>query len=285
MKSVTVEMFTSVPVAEHGEGPVWDDDSRTLVILDMLAGDIVSLDHLGTVLSREHVGDVATLFRRTNSGGRVIGRESDVLVERLEGQAVAVPIPVGTGRRLNEGTCAPDGSLYIGSLGYKEEKGAGRLWRVTKDLQVSEILRDVTISNGMTFSADGRFCYFIDSTTRRVDLFDVENGLLGNRRVHADLSDIPGLPDGMASDSDGNLYVAMWQGGRVIRIDPKGHVSGTILLPVSQVTSCCFGAADSGDLYITTSSFGLDSGPDAIDGCVFRAMVGVSGLAIDRFAT
>jgi sugar lactone lactonase YvrE len=63
----------------------------------------------------------------------------------------------------------------------------------------------------------------------------------------------PGKPDGIAEDTDGNLWSARFGGGAVVRIAPGGRVTGIVRVGATQVTSCCFGGADMRTLFITTS--------------------------------
>ncbi len=83
------------------------------------------------------------------------------------------PVP---GRRGNDAAVAPDGSLVAGTMRYDEARGGGTLSRVTGDGAVSVLLDDVTVSNGTGWSPDGRLMYYIDTPTRRVDVFDFPRG-------------------------------------------------------------------------------------------------------------
>jgi sugar lactone lactonase YvrE len=66
-----IERFSD-PIAFHGEGPVWIDGLR---LVDMLAGDIVTLDARGAVRERVHVGEVAAALRPRRDGGLVVAIE------------------------------------------------------------------------------------------------------------------------------------------------------------------------------------------------------------------
>jgi D-xylonolactonase len=86
-----------------------------------------------------------------------------------------------------------------------------------------------------------------------------------------------GLPDGLAVDAEGGVWVAFWGGGCVRRLSPSGQVLATITLPVRQVASVTFGGAALDQLYITTARYGLSqmSGPD---GALFQLTSPVAGL-------
>ncbi|NXR99265.1 RGN protein, partial [Oxylabes madagascariensis] len=67
------------------------------------------------------------------------------------------------------------------------------------------------------------------------------------------------IPDGMCIDTEGKLWVACYDGGRVIRLDPEtGKRLQTVKLPVDKTTSCCFGGKDYSEMYVTSASDGMD---------------------------
>nr|XP_006814845.1 PREDICTED: regucalcin-like [Saccoglossus kowalevskii] len=95
--------------------------------------------------------------------------------------------------------------------------------------------------------------YFIDTPLNRVDAFDfdLEQGTLGNRRTVVTFPDGNGFPDGMCTDVDGMLWVAMFYGSVILRIDPlSGKIMRTIEMPVSYPTSCWFGGENFDVLYV-----------------------------------
>jgi hypothetical protein len=55
-------------------------------------------------------------------------------------------------------------------------------------------------------------------------------------------------------DADGDLWVAIWGGGRVHRYSPEGVLVEALLLPTLQVTSCAFAGPELNRLYITTAT-------------------------------
>jgi sugar lactone lactonase YvrE len=142
---------------------------------------------------------------------------------------------------------------------YDETPGGGTLSRLTGDGGVTTVLDDVTVSNGTGWSPDGRLMYYIDSPTRRVDVFDHEAGRVSNRRPFAEIEDGAGFPDGLTVDADGCVWVALWDGGAVRRYTPSGELDRVITLPTPRVTACAFGGSDLTDLYITTARVGLET--------------------------
>lgn len=96
-----------------------------------------------------------------------------------------------------------------------------------------------------------------------------------------------GRPDGAAVDSEGNYYVAMFEGQRVLKLSPGGEVLAEIPTPVVCPTMVCFGGDDLQTLYLTTARHGRPAAELAampLSGAVFSMRVTVPGLPVNFFA-
>lgn len=194
--------------------------------------------------------------------------------------------------RMNDGKVDPAGRFWAGTMAYDERSAAGALYRLDADYMVHEMLTEVTISNGLDWSDDGRFMYFVDSGAHSIDRFDfdVERGAISNRTTIVTIPDSSGLPDGMTLDAEGALWVAIWNAGVVHRFAPDGSLLAIVEVPASQVTSCSFGGMDLGDLYITSGTEADSAadkrkliGNEPESGSVFRCRPGVHGRPPHRF--
>jgi sugar lactone lactonase YvrE len=273
------------PVTYHGEGPVWSDDWGGLRWVDMLDGDILSLgadDSIG----RRHVDDVAAIVRPRRGGGAVLGIERGFALEDADGTVTRLgDLWVGDDVRMNEGGCDPDGRFYCGSMAYDQRTGAGSLYRLDADGEVTVVLENVTISNGLDWSPDDSLAYYIDTPTRQVSLFDYDSGQgLTGRRTFVDIPREQGDPDGLAVDVEGGIWVALFKGSAVHRYTAAGKLDDVIEVAARQVTACCFGGPNLDRLYITTSRENLEPDDDPLAGSLFTAMPGVTGLPVRDFA-
>lgn len=279
--------------ARVGEGPVWDDASGTLVWVDIMSNAVHRYD---PAKERDHVMDVgqpvgAAGLRRGGTGLVLALRdgfgfldESSVQVELVA--AVEANVPTN---RMNDGKCDAGGRFWAGTMAFEVTAGAGALYRLDADLQVSRVVSGVTLSNGLDWSPDGRQMYYIDSTTQGVDVFDFEpaDGSLGARRRLITFPPAEGLPDGMTVDAEGGLWIALHGSGTIRRYTSDGLVDRVVRIPATMVTSCAFGGADLTDLYITTMSLGLSAEgrrAQPLAGGLFRCRPGVRGLPAHRFA-
>jgi sugar lactone lactonase YvrE len=241
------------PVAYHGEGPVWSQRWGGLRWVDMLAGDVLSLDADGTV-GRRHVGTIAAALRPRVGGGAVIAVERGFALEDSGGAVTHLdPVWTDASVRMNEGGCDPDGRFWCGSMAYDKRPGGAALYRLDPDGSAHRMLDGVTISNGLEWSPDGSLAYYDDTATGRVDVFDYDRdaGLTG-RRPFVRLADGQ-RPDGLTVDADGGVWVALNGSGVVHRYRPDGVLDGVVEVGAAKVTACTFGGPDLDQLYITTS--------------------------------
>lgn len=273
-------------VANHGEGPVWYSEWGGLKWVDMLAGDVLSLAKDGSV-SRWRSGDpVVAAIRPRSSGGMVMGVERGFALTSPDGELTHLPPLWPQGHlRMNEGACDPAGNFWCGSMAYDRAEGAASLWRLDRAGEATQMLEDLTISNGLCWSADGSTAYYNDTETYTISVFDwsPDDGLF-NRRVFADLRDDLVRPDGLTLDAEGGVWIGLSNGSAVRRYDAGGKLSEVIDLPVTKVTACTFGGDNLDQLFITTSREGLPDDEQPAAGSLFLAVPGVRGLPVRIFA-
>ncbi len=202
------------------------------------------------------------------------------------------PEPDKPNNRFNDGKCDPTGRFWAGTMhtGKPRKVGGASFYRFDSDGTYSTILENVTVSNGLDWSPDEKNMYYIDSHHPRVDVFDYNpaNGVVSNRRTLIEPADLPGHPDGMTLDADGNLWVAFWGGGAVRQFNAQnGEIMTEVTVP-SCTTSCCFGGKNYETLFITTAIIGMSDEekqrhPESA-GCIHSCKPGVRGRVSHAFA-
>ena len=191
--------------------------------------------------------------------------------------------------RPNDGKCDAAGRLGLGTMNFNCKKDAGSLYCIDKNLSITKKLTALTISNGMAWSPDNKVFYFIDSATYKIDayLFDLETAGIQFEKTVIEVPEEMGMPDGMAIDVEGMLWVAHWNGFAVRRWNPNnGKLLQTIQLRVPQVTSCTFGGKGMDQLFITTAKAGLSKEQLTqypLSSHVFFAIPGVKGIPANKF--
>jgi sugar lactone lactonase YvrE len=285
--AVRAEQITE-PLALHGEGPCWLARSGELAWVDMLAGRVLATSlALGTTQVIEIPSPVAAIVRPRSSGGLVVATETGViLLDQYESPSPLCEIVSEPGIRMNDGGCDPQGRFWCGTMAYDVRPGAGSLYRVEPDGSFTTVLTGVTISNGLGWSPDGATAFYVDSTEQGIDCFafDGATGELGERRRFTEVEASIGLPDGLAIDAEGGVWLALWDGGAVRRYAPDGTLDAVVPLPCGRVTACAFGGDDLDQLFITTSRLELPPGVDPAGGALFRCEPGVRGQAVLEFA-
>lgn len=268
--------------ATLGEGPTWDASAGRLLWIDILGSRVHSYEpgsgRRTVRVTEQHVGAV----KPRSDGGLVLNLRDGVGLVDPDGAFRWLhhePVP---GRRANDAAVAPDGSLWAGTMRYDEAAGGGTLTRFTGDGTALTVLDDVTVSNGTGWSPDGRLMYYVDTPTRRVDVFDHRDGRVSGRRPLAVIEEGAGYPDGLTVDADGCVWVALWDGGAVRRYTPAGDLDRVVELPVPRPTACAFGGPDLTDLYITTARVGLPAPPPLAGSLLVLPAVG-KGLAQPAF--
>ncbi|MGW4675654.1 SMP-30/gluconolactonase/LRE family protein [Streptomyces sp. NPDC004324] len=273
--------------AALGEGPTWDAREQRLIWVDILGSRVHTYEPLSgcrtVMVTEQHVGAA----KPRAGGGLVVNLRDGVGLYGPTGSPEGFrwlhhdPVP---GRRGNDAAVAPDGALWAGSMRYDETRGGGVLSRIAADGTAHTVLDAVTVSNGTGWSPDGRLMYYIDTPTRRIDVFDVGDGQLPHdRRELVTIDADEGYPDGLTVDAEGCVWVAFWDGGAVRRYTPDGVLDRVIALPVRRPTACAFGGADLTDLYITTARTGL-AAPHPLSGSVLVVPGAGKGLAQPAFA-
>lgn len=273
--------------AALGEGPTWDHAARRLIWVDILSSRVHTYDpstgHRSVLVTEQHVGAA----KPRAGGGLVVNLRDGVgLYDSVAdgGTFRWLHREVVPGRRGNDAAVAPDGALWAGTMAYDETPGAANLLRVTADGTATEVFGDVSVSNGIGWSPDGRLMYYTDTLTRRIDVMEMgEDQLPLSRNPLVAIESEAGYPDGLTVDADGCIWVALWDGAAIRRYTPSGALDRVVELPVVRPTACAFGGVGLRDLYITSARTGLEA-PHPLSGSVLVVPDAGQGLAQPAFA-
>lgn len=270
-----------------GEGPVWDARTQTLYWLDILnkrvyadADVLAELDDFIGCIALRKSGGLA-LTKRFGFASLSLNPVHETFLSALTDEP--------SNNRFNDGKCDPRGRFIAGTMDMNEKDPTGSLYSFDGK-SVRKLLDNVTISNGLTWSPDFKTFYYIDTPTREVKAFeyDLDSGEIANPRVAVRLPESLGWPDGMTSDTQGNLWIAMWGGAQITKWNPNtGGLLDQIPLPVIQPSSCVFGGKNMNDLFITSARKDLDEASLTqypLSGGVLRVKTNVKGLPSFEFA-
>jgi Entner-Doudoroff aldolase len=258
-RAPTVEVCWN-PEALVGEGPVWCAADASLRWVDPVRRRLLSY-RAAAGTGGEQALDKAVCSLVVGPSGELIGALEDgaALIDANGGcrrrGSVALP---GIGCRFNDMTADSRGNLWAGSMHRGLLAGRGALFRAAGvEGAWRQVAEGLGVPNGLAFDAEERTLYVVDTLARHLLAFpaDVRGGSLGPPTIVTDFLDVPGKPDGLAIGPDGAPWVAMWGGGRVVRVGPGGAIEQQVALPAVQASSLCFDP--DGDLWVTTSRMRL----------------------------
>jgi len=262
-----------------GENPLWHAEKSRLLWTDITNGKLFWLDPV----SRNH----GVLYQGLPVGGFTIQTDGSLLLFKENGaitrlkdgteMTLITEIPAERGLRFNDVIADPLGRVLCGT--YAEGK-PGRLYRLDTDGSLTMLLDGIGCSNGMAFSIDQKFLYYIDSIARHVYRFayDPKHGSLSDQRVFYAANPEDGLPDGCTLDSEGYLWVAFWNGACIKRLNPNGNVDKTINIPAKMSTSLTFGGPNLTDIYVTSAGGEKRSATDPLAGALFHMRSQIRGV-------
>lgn len=248
--------------AQLGEGPAWFADEAALRFVDIKGGCIHRFHpETGTRETRETGGQPSFIVAAVG-GGFLVG--SNRAIHHCDGNSlgpVAVDIAMPEHNRTNDATVDADGRLWFGTMDDNESVPTGAIHCLDRSA-VGTTDRRAVVTNGPAIAdgPDGRVLYHVDSGQRTIWRVALDGEqLAGDSEVFVRLTEDEGYPDGIVVDSEGCLWVALWDGWGVRRYGPDGTLLMHVPMPCARVTKIAFGGADLKTAYVTTARVGLDA--------------------------
>jgi sugar lactone lactonase YvrE len=278
--------------ATLGEGPIWDSRDGRLIWVDIIGGVVNVLTRSASNARPIEVGEHVGCIALTAQPGTLVGALRSgwywIDVETGAKQLIAAS-PAGADCRFNDGAVDRAGRFWTGTMDYAETSPVGELYLLAPDLSYRAMDRGFICSNGITWSSDRRWMFFVDSRNDAIYRyrFDDQEGELGQRSVFVDTTDLPGVPDGIEMDSEDTLWCAFWDGGQIVGFDKDGEARETIAVPAIRPTSLTFGGSDLTTMFITSAAYGLSERELAewpASGAVFEVTRPTPGLPANVFA-
>lgn len=276
-----------------GEGAFWDIQKGLLYWLDFLNKSIHvynPTDNKDSIIIKLDRYPASVIPRK--SGGLLISMDNCLYFLDTEANKLTYAVSIDKdiiNNRFNDGKCDMSGRFWSGTMNDYGKQKMGSIYCIDTDLKAKRAFEGITISNGIAWSPDNTKMYFVETSTREVYSFDfdINAANLSNKSIAIKIPENTGVPDGIAIDTEGMIWIALWGGWGVARYNPyTGKLVETIYVPVPGVTSCSFGGDCLNELFITTSSHRLSekersNAPYA--GGIFRYKTRVKGLAFNYF--
>lgn len=212
----------------------------------------LTIDRQGRLISAEHGDRRISAMPLTDGGKRTIAdnyqgkrfNSPNDVVQHSSGAYYFTDPPYGMPKKHNDPTRETD---WFG------------VYRVGKDGIVSLLTKDMTRPNGLTFSPDEKTLYVAQSDPDKAFImaFSVQtDGSVGQGKIFFDATPmvkqgLPGLPDGLKTDQNGNIW-STGPGG-VLIISPEGKLLGRI--DTGEATANCGWGDDGSTLYLTADMY------------------------------
>ena len=279
-----------LPRCSVGEGPVWDEGEQALYYIDILEKRVMRWDPASGDHQSWAVPAMIGSMALREYGGAIVALPDGIHALDFESGAVtpfALFDPADPNVQLADGKVDRAGRFVFGTSHRQAKDPVGGLYSLGTDGTIARLDDGVILGNGPCFSPDDRTLYHADSMRQTIYAYDYElaTGSASNRRKFFDTSEYGPIPDGATVDAAGDLWVAICEGGVVLRLSPEGAVKQAIEMPTKLPASCMFFGPDLDRLFVPSidPSF-LGREPAEADGwCYVIDGLGVQGLPEPRY--
>ena len=277
--------------AKLGECPRWDERSKKLYWIDINAFQLHAFDPVsGSNKFLQFKEEIGCFSLRQGQGFVLAMRSGFFLLNSWDTDIHKICDPEDglDNNRFNDGRCDARGRMIAGSYYPPKDHDGANLWCLEADGSTHKLADDLLTSNGTAFSPDNKTLYYSDTPKHciyRCD-YDLETGKVSNREIFHQFPKGFGRPDGASVDTEGCYWTALYEGSRVVRLNPHGEILQEIAVPVKCPTMVAFGGDDLKTLFITTvgdrPQEELKEYPHS--GGIFKIRVDVAGLKENHFA-
>lgn len=273
-------------VSDLGEGPIWTPETNSVTWTDITQNTFHTANIDTGKTESFGVPSMVGAVAHTKDGNYIAATQKGFAGISVEGKYSPLHSFLQDDMRMNDGKVDPAGRFWAGSMALSFEKDRGSLYVLETDNSYQKVLDNITLSNGMGWSPDARYFYYIDSIPGVLKRFeyDLDNGKISNPKNLITFDASTGVPDGMSVSSDGKIVVALWDGGRIEIYEPTGAKVSEIKLGVSRPTCCTFAGPNQDILIVSTASQGIDRADEPLAGKILAVTgTGLSGLPTQQY--
>jgi sugar lactone lactonase YvrE len=242
------------------ECPVWSVSDQTLYWLDITGQALGCLQPEAQRHRRFKLASpIAAIAPRARGGLIAAGIDGFSVIDLRSGELSHYADAPWTATELpNDGKCDPQGRLWVGTKDTLGGLECGGLYCLDANASCRRMAVGFGNANGIGWSPDSTQMYATD--TRRSEIyayaFSGYDGRISQRRILTRVASENGRPDGLTVDAKGYVWSANWRGGSIMRYAPDGSLASLIRIGAPCPTTCTFGGARFGVLYVTTARIG-----------------------------
>lgn len=249
--------FTSDHVFTGGiEGPAVDRNGTLYAVNYQEQGTIgmVHSDGSAELFVKLPAGSVGNSIRFRSDGTMLVAdyKSHNLLTVDMKTKAVSVWVHEPRMNQPNDLAIMKDGTVFVSDPDWTNS--TGNLWKITPDGRVELIESGMGTTNGIEISPDGNFLYVNESVQRKIWRYELGNDTVpAYKKLIAEFGN-HGL-DGMKCDAAGNLYVARYGKGTILKLNSNGKVLREIKLKGKKPTNLTF-SKDGKTVYVTLQDRG-----------------------------
>lgn len=242
-----------------GESPLWHRESQSCFWVDIHQSILYQFDWLTGQTKQWEVKEHVSLVVEGQGDNLILALKGGILNFNFKTASKTWLADIDkniSNNRCNDGGCDVQGRLWVGTMDMAFKENAGSLYRIDADLAVNKMVGSRTIPNGLTWSLHNERMYFIDTPSHTVVsyLYHKNSGEIYFEKVAVNIPTSMGMPDGIAIDAEGMLWIALYNGGCVTCWNPSsGELVDRIDLPAIHITNCAFVGDDLNSLMVTSA--------------------------------
>lgn len=284
-------LYEAIPIkgtkSGLGEGTLWDERRECFIWVDAFEGLVNTYKPKSREFASHKISDFVSYIGKRESDGYVVALGDRIALTDRDFNIIKeldMQINLNLGQT-NDGNIDSHGSLWIGVAEAVSGSKTGYLNRIDPEYKSRIYRTEVQASNGMDWSFDGTVMYYIDSAFSQVSRYEMDNrnGEPIRELPALDVSDADGIPDGMCTDSLGNLWIAFWGSGQIRNYTPEGKLINIVQSPTALTTCLSFGGSNLNTMFITSAQdrfrpeYAFNPESDEYGGMCFQVELPVSG--------
>ena len=248
-----------------GEGLLWDSQRGRLLMTDIVNGRLLDINiDQGVSKFWQFDEPLGWVLKTPRLGVYLLGLGSGIACFKIDQPSrlrwINRDFPSNPSCRLNDACTDSQGKIWYGSMNNVNpaaKDGQLASFSLKDGLHVHD--SQFTVTNGPVVSADGQHLYLNDTQRGKVYRYQISpNGAeLSSREVFAQFDSLQGYPDGMCFDAQGYLWVALWGGASIVKLDSMGHVRCQLPVPAKNVTNLCFCGPDQDRLIVSSATIDM----------------------------
>lgn len=245
---------------ECGESPLWHPTRKQLYWVDVTTQKIITRKNG----RKEHIqfDEFVTALAWVDHNHILAATETALIKINLDHHKKTLICALeaeNSSTRSNDGRADPWGGFWISTMGKSVEENAGKIYRYYKG-KLSVVIDAITIPNSICFNRSLSVAYFSDTATQKLYSIALDRDTGAPQSAPALLKDFSKLGhaiDGAIVDSEGAIWLGVWDGFQILKVSPEGKIVDTFATGAARPTCPAFGGPSFKDIYVTTAAIGL----------------------------